>query len=129
MGSIFLSASKPNYITIAKPIPIETTNKHGLMLSFSKTPKKAIPDYFILIPQSILQNYQIGSVDGGITLVVLMNSFTHTLWLKRATNFSNRISEAPRKIGNFPQYLCFVPNSLYPGYTRGTLTITTKILM
>jgi hypothetical protein len=47
------------------------------MLSFSKTPKEAIPSYFILISQSILQNYQIGSINGGITLVVLLNSFTH----------------------------------------------------
>jgi hypothetical protein len=47
------------------------------MLSFSKTPNEAIPSYFILITQSILQNYQIGSINGGITLVVLLNSFTH----------------------------------------------------
>jgi hypothetical protein len=77
MGSIFLSGFKPNYITIAKLIPTGTTNKHGLMLSFSKTPNEAIPSYFILITQSILQNYQIGSINGGITLVVLLNSFTH----------------------------------------------------
>jgi len=94
MESVFLSTSKPNYITIAKLIPTRTTNKHGLMLSFSKTPKKAITSYFILITQSILQNYQIGSINGGITLVVLLNSFTHILWLKKATNFSNTISGA-----------------------------------
>jgi membrane-associated HD superfamily phosphohydrolase len=53
------------------------------MLFFSKTPKKAIPGYFILITLLILQKYQIGFVNGRITLVVLLNSFTHTLWLKR----------------------------------------------
>jgi hypothetical protein len=128
-GSFFLSASKPNYITISKLIPIGTTNRHGLMLSFSKTPKKAIPGYFILITPLTLQNYQIGSVNSGITFVALLNSFTHTLWLKRATNFLNRISEASRDKRNFPQCISFVPNSLYLGYAHGTLTTTTKILM
>jgi hypothetical protein len=103
MGFVFLSTSKPNYITIAKPIPIGTTNKHDLMLYFSKTSNEVIPGYFILITQSILQKYQIGSVNGGITLVALLNSFTHTLWLKKATNFSKRISEREKR--NSPRCL------------------------
>ena len=127
MESVFLLASKPHYITIAKPIPIRTTNMHGLMLSFSKTPKKAIPSYFILIPQSILQNYQIGFVNGGITLVTLLNSFTYTLWLKKAINFSNKISEAHREKRNFPQCFCSIPNSLCLGFVHGNLTRTIKI--
>jgi hypothetical protein len=100
---------------------------HGLMLSFSKTPKKAIPSYFILIPQSILQNYQIGFVNGGITLVTLLNSFTYTLWLKKATNFSNKISEAHREKRNSPQCFCSISNSLFLGFVHGNLTRTIKI--
>jgi hypothetical protein len=30
-------------------------------------------------------------------LVASLNSFTHTLWLKKATNFSDKISEAQRE--------------------------------
>jgi hypothetical protein len=122
MGFVFLSTSKPNYINIAKLIPIGTTNKHDLMLYFSKTSKKVIHVYFILITQSILQKYQIGFVNGGITLVALSNSFTHTLWLKKATNFSKRILKAQREKRNFPRCLCSAPNSLCVGYAYDTLT-------
>jgi hypothetical protein len=34
MKSVFLLVSKPNYITIAKPIPTRTTNMHGSMPFF-----------------------------------------------------------------------------------------------
>jgi hypothetical protein len=40
MESDFLSASKPNYITIAKPILTGTTNRHGLMLFSPKLQRK-----------------------------------------------------------------------------------------
>jgi hypothetical protein len=59
-----------------------------------KLQRKPFLVLFILIPRSILQNCQTGFVNDGITLVASLNSFTHTLWLKKATNFSNRISEA-----------------------------------
>jgi hypothetical protein len=56
-------------------------------------------------------------------------TFSHTLWLKKATKVSNRISEAPREKRNFPQCLCSVPNSLCFGYAHSNLTTTTKMLM
>jgi hypothetical protein len=128
MESIFLSTSKQNYLTIAKLIPIGTTNRHGLMPFFSKTPKEVIPGYFILIPRSILQNYQTSSVNGGITLVASLISFTHILWLKMLPTFQTEF-QGYRERRNFPQYLCFVLNSLCHRCAHGTLTTTIKIPM
>ena len=93
-GICFPFSFQPKLHNHSKPIFIGIANRHGLMPFFSKTPKEAIHGYFVLIPRSILQNYRIGSVNGRITLVASLNSFTHTMWLKKATNFSNIILEA-----------------------------------
>ena len=90
---------------------------------FSKIPNTTIPSFSTFIIPWLLQSFQSGSFNCGITLVAKLTSSRTTPWLKMVISISNKIFNLLLSNKSFLTFWFSVQNSLFHGYVHGFLII------